>query len=140
MNPPSMIFITLAVLSIPVAQARYPLETSCSTIRLLSVVPRPDNGTFAGWDRGFELIPAGHLATKHINQIPDILPGYQLEVIDVFSESCSRSVSYDGLVKVYSWLVPPDDACVFGVVGLYCSTVTNAIAPVVDRSNFGHLV
>ena len=139
MKLPNMVFLVLAVLSKPVAQAEYSLET-CSTIRLLSVVPRPDNGTFAGWDRGLELIPAGHLATKHINQIPDILPGYQLEVIDVFSESCGRSGSYDGLVEVYSWLVPPDDACVFGVVGLYCSTVTNAIAPVVDRSNFGHLV
>ena len=58
----------------------------------------------------------------------------------MFSESCGRSASYDGLVEVYSWLVSPDDACVFGVVGLYCSTVTNAITPVVDHSNFGHLV
>ena len=129
----------LSALSKPVDRAGYPSET-CNTIRLLSIIPRPDNGTFAGWDRGFELIPAGHLATKHINQIPDILPGYQLEVIDVFSESCGTITTYDSLAEIYRWLVPPHDACVFGVVGLHCSIVTNLIAPIVDHANFGHLV
>ena len=140
-SSPKMELLSMIVFVLlwPVAQAKYISET-CSTIRLLSVVPRPDNDTFAGWDRGFELIPAGHLATKHINQIPDILPGYQLEVIDVFSESCGTITSHDGLAEVYSWLVPPRDACVFGVVGLHCSTLTNLIAPIVDHPNFGHLV
>ena len=46
-----------------------------------------------GWDRGFELIPAGHLATKHINRDPDTLPGYKLEVINVPSEACAQGVA-----------------------------------------------
>ena len=45
-------------------------------LHLLNVQPYPDNRIFAGWDKGFELIPAGHLAIKQINNRSDILPGY----------------------------------------------------------------
>jgi gamma-aminobutyric acid type B receptor len=104
------------------------------------VVPYPDNRTFAGWDKGFELIPAGHLATKHVNSNPDILPGYNLEVIDVPSEACGISTITKGLLEYYGELVSPVDTCVFGVVGMYCSTVTNSIAFLANHRNIGHVV
>ena len=109
----------------------------CSTIRILNVVPYPDNRTFAGWDRGFELIPAAHLATKHINNATDILVGYELEVIDIPSEACGISTITEGLLEFYESLT--GDKCIFGVVGLFCSTVTNAIAPISNHPNVGHV-
>ena len=41
-----------------------------------------------GWDKGFRLIPVGHLAIKQINNRSDIPPSYQLELIDIESEAC----------------------------------------------------
>jgi len=54
-----------------------------TVLYLLNVQPYPDHRTFAGWDRGLELIPAGHLAIKQINNRSDVLPGFQLELIDI---------------------------------------------------------
>ena len=47
-----------------------------TVLYLLNVQPYPDNRSFAGWDRGFELIPAGRLAIEQINNQSDLLPGY----------------------------------------------------------------
>lgn len=113
---------------------------TCSTLRLLNLVPYPDNRTFAGWDRGFELIPAGHLAARHINSDPDVLPGYKLEVTDLPSEACGISLITEGLLEFFADVVSPTDTCAFGVVGLFCSTVTNTIAPIASHPKFGHVV
>ena len=132
--------LALALVILLVKSVQQTIATSagtCTTLYLLNVVPYPDNRTFAGWDRGFELIPAGHLAAKHINSNPDILPGYRLEVIDVPSEACGISMITEALIEFYSHLV---DTCVFGVVGLYCSTVTKTIAPIANNPNLGHVV
>ena len=111
---------------------------TCDTLYLLNVVPYPDNSTFAGWDRGFELIPAGHLATSHINNDPNILQGYKLEVIDVASEACGRSLIIEGFLNYFKQSQNPR-GCVYGVVGLYCSTVTNTIAPIANHPNIGYV-
>ena len=34
------------------------------------------------WDRGLDLIPAGHLAVEQINNRSDILQGYELKHVD----------------------------------------------------------
>ena len=136
---PVSLAIALVILLVKSVQQTASART-CTTLYLLNVVPYPDNRTFAGWDRGFELIPAGHLAAKHINSNPDILPGYRLEVIDVPSEACGISTITEALIEFYGHLVDQVDTCVFGVVGLYCSTVTNTIAPIANYPNLGHVV
>ena len=105
---------------------------------LLNVQPYPDNRIFAGWDKGFELIPAGHLAIKQINNRSDILPGYRLELIDIESEACGISIINTGYVNFYRHLVQPN-SLVVGVVGLFCSTVTAAISPVVNHPQIDHV-
>ena len=114
----------------------------CETLYLLNFVPYPDDRPFAGWDRGFELIPAGHLAAKHINSNPDILPGYRLEVIDVRSEACGLNTIVDGVTQYHKHLFSSESVnpmCVLGIVGLYCSTVTNTIAPIANNRNLGYV-
>ena len=46
----------------------------CSYLYLLNVQAYPDNRPFAGWDRGLDLIPGGHLAAEQINNNSNILP------------------------------------------------------------------
>ena len=111
----------------------------CSTLYLLNVVPYPDDGENAGWDR--EL--AGHLAAEQINNHTNLLPGYKLELIDVDSESCGRSLITKGVVNLYKQLVTPifnnRSSCIVGVIGLYCSMVTNALAPVISRPEINYV-
>ena len=112
-------------------------QTSCSTLYLLNVVPYPDDGENAGWDRGLDLVPAGHLAAEQINNHSELLSGYKLELVDIDSESCGRSTITKGVVNLHTELVTPilnnRSSCVVGIIGLYCSMVTNALAPIVSR-------
>ena len=104
-------------------------------IYLINPLPYPDNSSFAGWDRGFELIPAGQLAEEQINNRSDILPGYRLNLINIDSEACGIS---DGLVNFFRPLMDPNVLSV-GVVGLFCSSVTNTIAPVAGHPGIDYI-
>ena len=97
-----------------------------TTLYLLNVLPYPDDRPFAGWDRGFELIPAGDLAIEQINSRSDILPGYRISTIST------------GYVNLYRYLVQPS-SLVVGVVGLFCSTVTAAISPVANHPGIDYI-
>ena len=100
-------------------------QTNCSTLYLLHVVPYPDDGENAGWDRGLDLVPAGHLAADQINNHTELLSGYKLELIDLDSESCGRSVIPKAVVNLHTELVSPilsnRSPCLVGIIGLYCS-------------------
>ena len=117
--------------------------TQCSTLYLLNVVPYPDGGENAGWDRGLDLIPAGHLATEQINNRSDFLSGYQLELIDIDSESCGRSTITKGVFNLYTELVTPilnnRSSCIVGITGLFCSMVTNVLAPIVGHPGVNYV-
>ena len=118
-------------------------QTSCSTLYLLNVVPYPDDGENAGWDRGLDLVPAGHLAAEQINNHSELLSGYKLELIDFDSESCGRTTITKAIVNLHTELMTPflnnRSSCVIGIIGLYCSMVTNALAPIVSRPGFDYV-
>ena len=109
-----------------------------TTLYLLNVLPYPDDRPFAGWDRGFELIPAGDLAIEQINNRSDILPGYRLELVDIESEACGISTTNTGRLNFFRHLVQPN-SLVVGVVGLFCSTVTAAISPVANHPGIDYI-
>ena len=114
------------------------VNASETTLYLLNVVPYPDDRPFAGWDGGFELIPAGDLAIEQINNKSDLLPGYRLELVDIESEACGISTINTGYVNFYRHLVQPN-SLVVGVVGLFCSTVTAAISPVSSHPRINYI-
>ena len=107
-------------------------------IYLINLLPFADNSSFAGWDRGFELVPAGQLAEEQINNRSDILPGYRLNLINIDSEACGISLVTDGLVNFFRPLMDPNVLSV-GVVGLFCSSVTNTIAPVAGHPGIDYI-
>ena len=57
------------------------------------------------WQKGEEILPGAHLATKEINDLPKLLSGYQLEVILVrvpqseLSEGIAASIMPFNLLK-----------------------------------------
>ena len=113
---------------------------NCTILQLLNVQPYPDDGIFAGFDRGLDLIPAAHLAAQEINNRSDILAGYNLQIVEIDSEACGRGTVSKGLVNFYRELVRQDPTrCTVGVMGFVCSSVTNVLAPVIGHQNIGYV-
>ena len=111
----------------------------CSHLYLLNVQAYPDKKSFAGWDRGLDLIPGGHLAAEQINNNSNILQGYELKIIDINSEACGRNTLNKGLVNFYRELVISSNPCIVGVIGMVCSSQTNVIAPLAGHPNIGYI-
>ena len=131
-------WLTLALLTgVQCSRAERSIDET-TVLYLLNVQPYPDNRSFAGWDRGFELIPAGRLAIDQINNQSNLLPGYRLELIDIESEACEISVISTGLVNFYRHLVDPN-SLVVGVVGLFCSPVTAAVSSVANHPRIDYI-
>ena len=118
--------------------------TNCPVLYLLDVEPYPHKSTpsaSALWDRGLDVIPAGHLAAEQINNRTDILLGHKLELIDIESEACGLNTISKGVVNVFKELINNDrQGCVIGVIGLFCSTVTGTISPIVSHPKIGNYV
>ena len=127
-----------------VAQDHHGPESECPTLYLLNVLPYPvrekESTGLILWDKAFELIPAGHLATEQINNSPDILPGRQLKLINIDSEACGINTISKGFTNVHRELVNFNRSCIVGVIGLFCSAVTSAISPIISHPNIGGYV
>ena len=117
---------------------------NCSVLYLLNVEPYPDHSKTSGvdvWDRGLDLVPAGHLAVEQINNRSDILQGYELKLIDIDSEACGRNLITKGIVNVFKELVNHTHReCIVGLVGLFCSSVTDAVSTIVSHPDIGGYV
>ena len=139
-KPTSLVWLALALVLLTGVQcSRAEHSTDETTVLyLLNVQPYPDGRPGAGWDRGFELIPAGRLAIDQINNQSDLLPGYRLELIDIESEACGIRVINTGLVNFYRHLVDPN-YLVVGVVGLFCSPVTAVISPIANHPGIDYI-
>ena len=138
------IALNLLVLGLPPGYSAFQddqYQGQCPTFYLLSVEPYPVSDELAGiWDKAFELIPAGHLAAEQINQHSNLLPGHELKLIDIDSEACGINIIGKGIANVYRELVNPNQTCIVGVIGLFCSAVTSAISPVISHPNIGGYV
>ena len=134
-----IVYVTIAILG------GYSLERheyrNCTVLRLLNVQPYPDDGVFAGFDRGLDLVPAAHLAAEEINNRSDILAGFNLEIVDIDSEACGREIITKGLINFYKELVSQDPSrCIVGVMGFVCSSVTNVLVPIISHQNIGYVI
>ena len=119
----------------------YGFSPNCSVLYLLNVEPYPYRGAqTAFWDRGFELIPAAHLAAEQINNRSDLLQGRELKIVDIDSEACGVNLITKGVVNVYKELTSRNRECIAGVIGLLCSPVTNIISPIVSHPKTGGFV
>ena len=73
----------------------------------------------------------------------ELLSGYKLELIDLDSESCGRSVIPKAVVNLHTELVSPilsnRSPCLVGIIGLYCSIVTNTLAPIISHPGIDYV-
>ena len=113
------------------------------SIQLFVVLPLSpsltENATAARWERGLEILPAAHIAVERINQEPTILPGYQLQLVEIDSGACTDNAlkMTDALLNFYNRLI--EDSTALGVLGLFCTPLTQLISPLAGREEIGLL-
>ena len=50
-------------------------------------------------ERGYEILPAAHLAISEVNGLPNFLPGYFLQLTEVFTYGCNTELALVEAVK-----------------------------------------
>ena len=104
-----------------------------SVLRLLIALNVEGRPGVPRWDRGLEILPAAQLAVDKVNGDPSILPGYQLEPIQVDTGPChTYSFQSEGLINFFHQLVEEENQIV-GVVGLFCTSVAQLLSPLAGR-------
>ena len=83
------------------------------------------------------MISATQLAVNKINMRNDILPDYKLKLIPAKTEACNESLVTEALGNFVRQVT--GDLNIVGVVGLVCSTVTQAVSPLAGRPGIGLL-
>ena len=115
-------------------------DTPNATIHLLTLVPLAETVGLSHQPpchRGEELISAAQLAVDKINMRDDILPDYKLELILANTETCNQSLVTEALGNFVRQVA--GDLKLMGVVGIVCSTVTQAVSPLAGRPGIGLL-
>ena len=102
------------------------------TLHLLAMLPLAENRLFPYHRGDWEILSAAEMAVDKINGRDHILPGYRLELIPVNTETCNQSLVTEAPVNFVRY-VTGGDLSIVGVVGLVCSTVTQAISPLAGR-------
>lgn len=110
------------------------LHAEAALLQLLTIVPFPSNDSRVGWSQGLELVPAGLLALKHINDTPDLLSGHTLQLVVRQGEGCGSTVIVDDIYSLCEELSTGAGRNVVGVVGLPCSTATGALSKIAGHS------
>ena len=104
------------------------VNSVCSTreptvLQVIAVIPimyQSDNvNLLPDWKKGEEILPGAHLAIKEINNLPDLLCGYRLEVIPVRVPQCDLS---KGIVPFVEELTSNHNN-IAGIVGYFCHNV-----------------
>ena len=107
-------------------------QAEIQTLHLLALVPLGGTAGLSSPDRGEELIAAAELAVDMINTRDDILPGYRLELVPANAELCNESLVAEAPGNFVKH-VTSGELNIVGVVGLLCSTVTQAVSPLAGR-------
>ena len=82
-----------------------------------------------GQERGHEILPAAHIAISEINSLPNFLPGYFLQLTEVFTVGCNTELALVEAVKHLS----DEREMTVGIIGLFCDEVTKLISQLASR-------
>ena len=106
---------------------------------LLNILPYPDPRPNSGWDAAHELIPAAELAVEQINHLGILPENYKLNVVNVDSEACGIPSVSKGIINTLENLFYQKFSHVVGLVGLFCSTVTEIISKIFSVNKMAFL-
>ena len=102
-------------------------------IRFLTILPYPihpnDSVSLRPyWDGGLAVLPAAQLAVEHVNQDPNTLPGYRVELIDIDGGCNIFSKALMNFAKYVFYGSP-----IAGIIGPGCTPSSLAISSILDR-------
>ena len=113
---------------------------SCSTLRVLHMLPESVSNELPGWHGQLESIRiAGQLAAEHINSKSSLLPDHQVEVITIPAGNCSRDGPATTIADILQVTTDPRFKCIFAVAGLSCHGMTDKVAEFLGHRNFGYV-
>ena len=128
-----MLLLSVCLLTV---LSRFSLSNSTTVpLRILVLVPFPSLNGSKGWDRGLELLPAARVAVKEINSNPDLLAGYNIQLIERSHDACSESVISQGVINfIHNALqTESNNTNAIAVLGLACSGVAATLSPIAGR-------
>ena len=109
-----------------------------SVLQLLVVLNVEGGPGVPRWDRGLEILPAAQLVVDKINGDPSILPGYQLELVQVDTGKCTHNFHSEGLINFVRQITQEENHIV-GVVGLFCTSVAQLLSPLAGHQGINLL-
>ena len=107
-------------------------QAEIPTLHLLALVPLGETAGLSPYDRGEELVAAAEMAVDMINMRNDILTGYRLELVPANAELCNESLVAEAPGNFVKH-VTSGELNIVGVVGLVCSTATQAVSSLAGR-------
>ena len=109
-------------------------------LQVMAVIPTAyDSGDVKltpDWKRGEEILPGAQLAVKEINNMSDLLNGYQLEIIPVRVPQCEIS---EGIVPFVEELTSNCNNIV-GIVGYFCHNVAQRLSRLVHHDGVANVI
>ena len=118
------------------AQAHLACAANTTTLRLLVMlnlkIRQEDSAWTPRWNRGLELLPAAQVAIDRINQDPTILPGYNLELTELNTETCDHGYPSKALFQFVNEITQEKQHLV-GVVGSFCTILAKTVALIAER-------
>ena len=89
------------------------------------------------WDRGLEILPGAQLAVEAVNKDPWLLPGYDLELVEISTDPC---IPLEVLTNVNAFIPFANGSLedsTIGILGLFCDKLLHTLSPLAGRDEFG---
>ncbi len=119
-------------------------ESTKEVLQLVAMVSVPPDSNHhrstQDWERGLEILPGAHVAVQEVNRNTDVLPGYQLELVELITEGCSDNLA---LVQLVQHLVSQAESegeresQTVGIIGPLCNDAAELIATVAAHPEHG---
>ena len=111
----------------PTCSTREPTRTHIQVIAVVSTngVYQSDNVQLPDWQKSEEILPGAQIATKEINNIPNLLSGHRFEVVPVRVPQCEL---VEGIVPFVEELTSNHNITI-GIVGYFCPNLAQHLSP-----------
>jgi hypothetical protein len=109
-------------------------------LQILVMLPLNDSTrteTIKKWDRGLEMLPGAQLAVEAVNNNPQLLPGYDLELVEITIDPC---IPLEVLTNLNAFIPFANDSLedsTIGILGMFCDKLVRTLSPLAGREEFG---
>ena len=105
------------------------------SLHVMVVVPTPNSDSCLQpkWERGEEILPGAHIAVDEINDSPNLLSTYRLEIVPINIQQC------DPVSKIKSFVgnFTSQNNKLAGIVGYFCDNLVHFFSQLVGRGTSG---